>query len=319
MLFPTFPKILAGAVLPSLLLVILPWSSYVYASSEEHQTRQGDAETGITWPIPGLQNGVSPGMGAGMASLFMATLANQRAEGFCAKEQDGTRNSLEGCITANVAGVIFGVYGIYKIGGGFVTTRDNPPVLLLGSSGQTSEMVIHSTYSPPSQGKRREEEDLTLFDLDLKPGDIIMDYSFNGDRYLLLYGENNKGVPYVRPVTAASHLNSSARTRDSVPYYMDMYYVTWDRGNMDQFVYNPDAKGQLSSEIAAAFMRGDPNYPYYPYDYISSTVCLGIYDGPSKVSTAKLFVSDNSDLANDVDSVYSGIDPCWDYGYPYQF
>ena len=141
MLFPTFPKILAGAVLPSLLLFILPWSSYVYASSEEHQTRQGDAETGITWPIPGLQNDVSPGMGAGMASLFMATLANQRAEGFCAKEQDGTRNSLEGCITANVAGVIFGVYGIYRIGGGFVTTRDNPPVLLLGSSAKLAKWL----------------------------------------------------------------------------------------------------------------------------------------------------------------------------------
>ncbi|TIB75744.1 hypothetical protein E3Q22_03883 [Wallemia mellicola] len=260
--------------------------------------RQDYVEGQSTWPLSGLQNNVSPGLGAGLASLYMATLANQRAEGFCAINNDGDRESLGGCIAANVAGCIFGVYSIYRIGNGFLASRDTAPITLTGSNGLVKE--------------------LTIFDLDLTPGDVLLDYSFDGQQYNLVYRENDHGVPFVRPVLITGNQTKHSLQERDMAQYMDMYYVTWSRGNIDQFIYNPDAKGQLSTEIAEAFLYGDGSYPYYPYNYIHSTTCLGIYDGPSKVSTAKLFVSDSNSLPSDVDSVYSGIDPCWDYGYPYK-
>lgn len=109
--------------------------------------RQDYVEGQSTWPLSGLQNNVSPGLGAGLVSLYMATLANQRAEGFCAINNDGDRESLGGCIAANVAGCIFGVYSIYRIGNGFLASRDTAPITLTGSNGLVSEMVIHSSFS----------------------------------------------------------------------------------------------------------------------------------------------------------------------------
>lgn len=109
--------------------------------------RQDYVEGQSTWPLSGLQNNVSPGLGAGLVSLYMATLANQRAEGFCAINNDGDRESLDGCIAANVGGCIFGVYSIYRIGNGFLASRDTAPITLTGSNGLVSEMVIHSSFS----------------------------------------------------------------------------------------------------------------------------------------------------------------------------
>ena len=96
---------------------------------------------------------------------------------------------------------------------------------------------------------------------------------------------------------------------------MDMYYFTEDRGvqSLEAFARDSDGLGSLSSYVAQEFIA-DAEYPNDSHDYYYSTVCMWLYSAEySRMSMAKMFLNDQDQFPTDIDAVYSGIDPCWEY------
>lgn len=96
---------------------------------------------------------------------------------------------------------------------------------------------------------------------------------------------------------------------------MDMYYFTENRGvqSLEAFARDSNGLGSLSSYIAQKFIA-KAEYPNDSHDYYYITVCMGMYNGKySRISMAKMLLNDQDQFPTDIDTVYSGIDPCWEY------
>ncbi|TIC30771.1 hypothetical protein E3Q02_04407 [Wallemia mellicola] len=104
--------------------------------------------------------------------------------------------------------------------------------------------------------------------------------------------------------TSQGKLEASKR---SSHLFMDMYYFTENRGvqSLEAFARDSNGLGKIHAKV---------EYPNDSHDYYYITVCMGMYNGKySRISMAKMFLNDQDQLPTDIDTVYSGIDPCWEY------
>lgn len=109
-------------------------SSGLSASSLQHRQDQTWTDViGNFGTVVGASN-----LRAGATALYLSSMTLNT---LCDKDDTGKIvNRLE-CMTSNVAGFIFGVYGVYRLGNGFIAASSPEPTYIQRSNGNSNTLL----------------------------------------------------------------------------------------------------------------------------------------------------------------------------------
>ena len=238
---------------------------------------------------------------AGLASGYFGYVSVSMA---CARNDQGNISDPKACIGGTVAGGAFALYALYRIGGGFLANRRAPKDTTIPMCSNGGECIyITGMYEVPETHHKRDNRELyKLSELDLEEGQQIMSFVYKSLEHIVTHHYDSKGNRHVKVGP-----NNEQSKREFNGVWLDIYYYDYDIAAVDStgLINNGDKQQALADLITDKFLEDGNFY---------STTCVGFYGNTdSKFSTTKWFWNEESDFPSDDQSVYSGLDPCWDH------